>query len=244
MQGQHKTAPIKTSSIIATLFIGWLFGMGTWGLGTWGISTWYLNTNHQTGEATPGDVPHLALRQSRVMSDIKAGETAMTTEGIAPTIILPSGPGNTPRRSTMSPTDAHTQTEVPAPIPVYEAESAGLYGSAYASTYANESPLDNGQVQDTGEFIDADDPAAYATYLNAQPTDETVQNTGEFLDVENPQQYVYNDSLYQNFLPQNTGEYIDVDDPQGYVNNFNEQSNGYNGIVQDTGEFIAVEPLP
>ncbi|HHH47837.1 MAG TPA: hypothetical protein ENK51_03000 [Gammaproteobacteria bacterium] len=97
-------------------------------------------------------------------------------------------------------------------------------------------PADDGVVQDTGEFIDADDPEAYVAYLNARSDGDTVQDTGEFLDVGNPLAYVGDDSSPR--LPQDTGEFIDVDDPQAYAAYWDRQSDG---VVHDTGEFVAVD---
>ena len=95
---------------------------------------------------------------------------------------------------------------------------------------------DDGVVQDTGEFIDADDPQAYVAYLNARSDGDTVRDTGEFLDVENPLAYAGSNSP-----PRDSGEFIDVDDPQAYAAYWDRQSDG---VVQDTGEFIAVDAWP
>ncbi len=99
---------------------------------------------------------------------------------------------------------------------------------------AMEDSPDDGMVQDTGEFIDADDPQVYIAHLNARSDGDTVQDTGEFIDVDNPLVYAGGDAL-----PRDTGEFIDADDPQAYAAYWDSKGDG---VVHDTGEFVAIDP--
>lgn len=178
-----------------------------------GAGSWYFISKGQDVADGQSDVPSAALNPS---VDESGGERL----AVFPP---PVGAGNPPAvsvRATLSPMLHDTPPEMPVPL-METGEAMGAFG-------------DDGVVQDTGEFIDADDPQATIAYLNARSVDDTVQDTGEFIDVDNPPMYTGSDSL-----PQDAGEFIDVDDPQAYAAYWDEQSDG---VVQDTGEFIAVDP--
>ncbi|HEB94598.1 MAG TPA: hypothetical protein ENI94_14320 [Gammaproteobacteria bacterium] len=192
-------------SIIAALLIGWVSGAGSW----------YVITKDQdtTGEQGQGDAPSAALNPS---VDESGGERL----AVFPP---PVGAGNPPAvsaRATLPPVLHAPPLEMPTPLMAAE-KAMGVF-------------LDDGVVQDTGEFIDADDPQAYIAHLNARSDDDTVQDSGEFIDVDNPPMHAGSDSL-----PQDSGEFIDADDPQAYTAYWDGRSDG---VVHDTGEFIAIDP--
>ncbi len=199
----------KIRPIIVALLVGWVSGAGSW----------YFITNDQADDQRHGDAPHVVLPQA-------AGEE--TVASIFPPAVAPVESGNAFGGPPSDSVTASPQSELPALLPMDEAwPDAGVYAA------------DDGLVQDTGEFIDADDPQAYVVYLNAQAnsavTQGDIQDTGEFIDVDNPQMYVDGNAAHQD-----TGVPVDADDPQAYVSYMDAQADG---VVQDTGEFIEMEPL-
>ena len=190
-------------SIIVALFIGWVSGAGSW----------YVITKDQdmTGEQGQGDAPFAALNP---FVDESGGERL----AVFPPLVGAGNPPDVSARAALPPA-VH---DAPPEMSVLLMEAGGAIGVF----------SDDGVVQDTGEFIDVDDPQAYIAHLNARSNDDTVQDSGEFIAVDNPSVYAGGDS-------QDSGEFIDVDDPQAYAAYWDRQSDG---VVHDTGEFIAVDP--
>ncbi len=191
-------------AIIVVLFIGWAAGAGSW----------HFIVGDQGAVSEQG----MAGTLSSVSNSLAGGEEGERV-AVSP---LPVGPVDLQEVSGQAALPPAV-LEVPPDMSAFLLEGGDEAGFS----------ADDGVEQDTGEFIDADDPQAYVAYLNAHSDGDTVQDTGEFIDVENPSAYAGSDSP-----PRDTGEFIDVDDPRAYAAYWDGLSDG---VVRDTGEFIAVD---
>lgn len=198
----------KILPVIVALFVGWVSGLGSW---------YFIDPDQSSaGEQGQTDVLPAALHPAA--DEDRAGSLAV----ISPSIPSPLALGDVPdisARLALLPVVDDALPEMSVPL-----MDAGGEGGVSSQ---------DGVVQDTGEFIDADDPQAYVAILNARSDDDTVQDTGEFLDVDDLSVPAGSDAV-----PQDTGEFIDVDDPQAYAAYWDRQADG---VVHDTGEFIAVD---
>ena len=127
-----------------------------------GVGSWYVITKAPDAAGERGQ--HDALSAG---PDSPAGEAGEERLAVFPPPAVAGNPRDVSVRAVLPP----AVDDMPADMPMLPV-AAG-----------NPADADDGIVQDTGEFIDVDDPQAYAAYWDRQ-SDGVVHDTGEFVAVD------------------------------------------------------------